>query len=300
MYLALLGITAAVQSIDLALSPKGRMKVGETTLPPLYEEAQAPKTEGSLLPRWCLDAFDVIFSLRGIGYEFGKGVYIPKDTRPAERSAFLKSTSYTFIKTYLVVDFVIAIIQQLPGIGSTAGGSLFSSSLPSIPRYLFSTFILFFSGAAMSAGFESLYSLGTLIGVGIFGQSPTAWPPLTSNPFAADSIGDFWARRWHQTLRRTFVVMGGIPGGWIAGRLGFVMGVFIASGLFHEFGAYAIGRGMDHRVTLFFTLQGVGVILEELWKRATGYRVGGWGGRIWAYCVMVCLGQMCRKCSSTV
>ena len=132
-----------------------------------------------------------------------------------------------------------------------------------------------------------------VLGVGLLGQTETQWPPLTDNPFKADSISNFWARRWHQMLRRTFIVMGGIPGGWIAGRPGAVLGTFIASGLFHEFGAYAIGRGIDHTVTLFFAVQGVAVILERLWHRWTGYYVRGWGGRAWAYLVMVPLGQIC-------
>lgn len=235
------------------------------------------------------------FSLRGIGWEFGKAVNVPKETRPLQRDAFLKATATIFMKNYLIVDLFIAIIQQLPGVGSTAGGSMFYTSLPSLPRYIVSTLIFFISGAAMTAGFEALYSLGTLIGVGILGQPSTAWPPLVANPFAAESLSDFWAKRWHQTLRRTFLVMGGIPVGYIAGRPGVVIGVFFASGLFHEFGAYAFGRGMDHRVTLFFTLQGVLILLESLWSGITGRRVGGWAGRLWAYLVMIPLGQMCRE-----
>ncbi|GJE92487.1 membrane bound O-acyl transferase family-domain-containing protein [Phanerochaete sordida] len=293
---ALVGITIAVQSVDLALSAKGRLKVGEKDLPALYEDSQGPRQHmqhPSRLPQWMLEALDVAFSLRGLGWEFGKGVNIPKDTRPQERSAFLKATAFTFLKTFPVVDLGIAIIQQLPGIGSTAGGSMFYTSLPSIPRYVASTAIFLLSGATMTAGFEALYSIGTLVGVGLLRQAPGAWPPLTANPFTAESLGDFWARRWHQMLRRTFMVAGGIPLGMLLGRAGAVFGAFFASGLFHEFGTYATGRGMDHRVTIFFVLQGVGVVLEGVWKQLTGRRVCGWPGRVWAYLVMVPLGQMC-------
>ena len=297
---ALLGLTVAVQSVDLALSPKGRLKIGEQALPALYEEVSIPTSNTfimSIVPHWSLDALEGISSLRGLGWEFGKGVSVPKDSRPLQRGSFVKATLTIFAKNYLIVDFILALIQLLPGIGSTAGGSLFYTSLPLIPRYITSTLILMISGAAMTAGFEALYSLGTLIGVGVLDQSPAAWPPLTCNPFAADSVGDFWARRWHQTLRRTFLVMGGLPAGWIAGRPGMIMGTFIASGLFHEFGVYVIGRGIDHTVTMFFTMQGVAVILEGLWRSATGRRVGGWPGRIWTYTFMVPLAEMCCKFS---
>lgn len=293
---ALLGITIAVQSIDLAFSEQGRLKVGEKELPPLYDDSNASSQQAgqsSLLPQWAAEAIDVAFSLRGLGWQFGKGVKIPKDNRPQQRDAFLKATAMTFLKGYFLVDLGIALIQQLPGIGSTAGGSMFYTSLPAIPRYIVSTLILLFSGATMTAGFETLYALGTLVGVGLLGQAPSAWPPLTANPFTTESLSDFWARRWHQTLRRTFIVAGGIPLGWVTGRAGVVIGAFIASGLFHELGTYALGRGMDHRVTLFFTLQGVAVLLEGLWKQLTGREVRGWAGRIWAYVAMVPLGQMC-------
>lgn len=235
------------------------------------------------------------FSLRGLGWEFGKGIYIPEDPRPQQRNAFLKATAFTFIKNFFFVDLGIALIQQLPGIGSTTGGSMFYASLPSMPRYTVSTLIFFLSGATMTAGFEALYALGTLIGVGLLGQAPGAWPPLTANPFTTESIADFWAHRWHQALRRTFMVAGGIPLGMILGRAGAVIGAFTASGLFHEFGTYALGRGMDHRVTLFFILQGVAVLLESIFKQVTGRRVCGWPGRLWAYLVMVPLGQICRE-----
>jgi hypothetical protein len=298
----LLGVTACAQSIDLALSTKGRLKVGENTLPPVYNEP-GPKHDGcsssGILPPWALDAFDTIFSLRGIGWRFGRHIYVPVDHKPiAQRPVFLALTVFEFIFYYLVADLLITLIQLLPGIGSTAGGSIFYADLPLVPRYALSTAITLVAGAAMTSGFEALYALATLVGVIIFKQPETAWPPLIDNPFAADSIADFWARRWHQVLRRTFMVMGGIPGGWIAGRAGVVMGTFLASGIFHELGAYAIGRGIDHRVTLFFTLQGVAVILEGLWQKTTGHRVQGWGGRIWAYLVMLPLAQMCCKYSA--
>ena len=96
-------------------------------------------------------------------------------------------------------------------------------------------------------------------------------------------------------MRRTFLVFGGIPGGWLAGRFGAVMGTFIASGLYHELGFYMINRGLDHRTTLFFVLQGVAMILERAYTSVTGSRVGGWKGRIWAYFWVLVVGQICSK-----
>ncbi len=172
---------------------------------------------------------------------------------------------------------------------------MYYADLPLFYRYSLSLAISILSGFTLISGFHVLNSTATLIGVGIFHQSPAQWPPIIDNPWAADSLHDFWTKRWHQTLRRTFLVFGGIPGRWIAGHTGLIIGAFLASGLFHEGGTYLLGRGIDHRVTLFFVLQGVGVLLEKTYKRITGRRLGGSVRRLWTYFFTLGLGQLARK-----
>ncbi|KAG9079334.1 hypothetical protein FRC06_007816 [Ceratobasidium sp. 370] len=120
------------------------------------------------------------------------------------------------------------------------------------------------------------------------------WPPLFDGPLEATSVRDFWSHRWHVLFRRTFLAGGGKPGaaagGYLGGlvdsvfaakgkndsrepntparrlgmRIGGVMGVFLASGLMHDWGAWGIGQGTEFRnVTGYFLLQGVAVIAEE-------------------------------------
>jgi hypothetical protein len=101
----------------------------------------------------------------------------------------------------------------------------------------------------------------------------------------------FWSKRWHQLFRQTFMVVGGYPGKRIAGDVGMVFGVFIASGLYHECGMYAMGRGFDHTVIVFFALQGPLLILERLWRHFTGRRVRGWMGRFWVYFILFIVAQ---------
>lgn len=74
------------------------------------------------------------------------------------------------------------------------------------------------------------------------------------------------------------------------------MGTFLASGLYHELGFYLVDRGLDHRVTLFFVLNGAGMIMEEIFRKWTGKRVGGWAGRIWAAVFLIGFGQWCSAC----
>ncbi|KAG9104010.1 hypothetical protein FRC06_006274, partial [Ceratobasidium sp. 370] len=118
------------------------------------------------------------------------------------------------------------------------------------------------------------------------------WPPLFDHPSRATSLRDFWTNRWQGSTRRCFAFSGGKPGrvvggyvgriiGKLAGlfstcggqesqmrsvgsRVGYVMGTFLMSGLAHDFGTWGMGQGMDlPRVTGYFLLQGVGVVLED-------------------------------------
>ena len=59
-----------------------------------------------------------------------------------------------------------------------------------------------------------------------------------------------------------------------------ILGTFLASGLYHGLGIYALGQGVDWVAVIFFAGQ-VGVLMvEKLWKRYTGTQVGGWPGRV--------------------
>ncbi|KAI0070015.1 hypothetical protein K474DRAFT_1713707 [Panus rudis PR-1116 ss-1] len=300
----LAGLTAIGMALDFALSQTDRMKVGERTLPAINEPERVPTDDdnakglvkpsnSSYFPKWYLDAMDALCSMRGIDWNFGKGVYVPPETRPLERNAWLKATFKLFLFNFIVGDFCETVIKLIPGIGDTTGGSLFRNDLPPFSRYVVSTVYMLLAAFTLSTGMAALTLGIALVGVGILGQSPTQWPPLIDNPWAAQSVSEFWAKRWHQALRRTFIIFGGIPGEYLFGRLGRIMGTFLASGLFHEFGTYLMGRGMDHRVTMFFVIQGVAVVLEWTFKKVTGKRVGGFLGRIWTYFFILGLGQMC-------
>ena len=294
----LIGLSLMARSIDFALTRQGVFKIGEKRLPAVHESVSRPDKPRSesvtrFLPHWACDTIEASIALRWIGWEFGKGVSVPPDTRPKERVAFLKATFWRFVKHLIIADFLLECIKVYPGIGSPVGGSLFLPRLPYLQRYTLSTIITILSGTAIISAFHALHYFGTLIAVGLIGQSPEHWPPLMNNPWASESISELWSKRWHQMLRRVFLVYGGIPGGWIAGRPGVVLGTFFASGLLHEFSIYVVGRGIDHRVTFFFTFQGVCVLLEVLWYKFTGRKVRGWGGRLWTYLIILTTGQAC-------
>jgi hypothetical protein len=290
------------KALEYALTPEGMLKIGESRPhePKGKEKVtsngharsidEKPSSDFVLASAFA-DAIHVAHEMRGIGWKFGAGTHIPKHNRPLERNQFLQLTVKSFIKSYLLLDFFESVIKLFPEVGTPAGGSIFYENLPIPQRYIVSTTIHMLTGISLLSGFNMVYDLMTLIAIYLCNDAPASWPPVLDNPWTADSMHVFWAKRWHQLLKRTFVVYGGFPGKWIAGDIGAVLGTFIASGLFHESAIYTMGRGFDPVVPAFFALQGPVLILERLWRIATGRRVGGWPGRLWVYLMMFVLAQ---------
>lgn len=305
------------RALDFAFVKDGRRKIGEVKIgedetPAISkkdvsdsddestsnEVPSAKRPLASYLPVWFEDSMEVLHALRGIGWDYGKGAYVPPETRPLERGSFLLATLVSFQRNFFIVDFLESILKLVPGVGSPMGGSMFFQNIPPFSRYVVSTAIHLATGTAFIAGFSMVYDLTTLLCVGLLRHEPSSWPPILDNPWISHSLHEFWAKRWHQLLRQTFLVFGGYPGQFLFGKLGLVVGTFIASGLYHECAMYAMGRGWDWRVITFFAFQGVAVILERVWRVVTGRRVGGWPGRIWVYFCIFVMGQQCGKPSS--
>lgn len=243
---------------------------------------QEPRSKNSYIATWLYDAIELVHTQRGLQWKFGQGIYIPKPTRPLERSAFLYATLISLFQNYLILDCLDTLLKIFPGVGSPMGGTMFYPVAPSI-RYTVSTIIHLISGTALIAGFRMLYDLITLIAVVCLDSSPLSWPPIMGNPWRAESMHTFWAKEWHQVLRQTFTIFGGYPGMLIAGDYGMVFGTFLASGLYHACSMHPTRRGFDYSTLVFFASQGPVLMLERLWKRITGRRVGGWMGMLWVY-----------------
>lgn len=287
------------KSLEYALTEKGMLKVGETRPGVMKGKSngqakangfgsqfvQEPQSKNAYIATWLYDAIELAHTQRGLQWKYGLGIYIPKPTRPLERTAFLRATLISFFQNYFILDFLDILLKLFPGVGSPTGGTMFYPLAPTL-RYTVSTIIHLISGAALIAGFRMIYDLITLIAVACLDSSPLSWPPIMGDPWHAESMHTFWAKEWHQVLRQTFFVFGGYPGMWIAGDYGMVFGTFLASGLFHACSLHSPSHGFDYSTVVFFALQGPVLMLERLWKRITGRRVGGWIGMLWVYLLM--------------
>ncbi|KAF9242514.1 hypothetical protein BU15DRAFT_43748, partial [Melanogaster broomeanus] len=259
-----------------------------------YQELSAytasPKHQ--LLPPWLYDTLEVMLAARGLGWQFGVGVHVPKERRPLERHAFIRATVISIIKNYVMLDASVSFIRLVPEVGSPQGGTIFRPYLPIPQRYILSTAINLATGACLVAGFEMTYGFITIFALTVLSSTPEMWPPIMDDPWRPDSLHIFWAKRWHQALRETFFVYGGFLGKWLAGNMGMLFGTFIGSGLYHELSAYALGKGFDWDVMLFFIVQAPLILLEKLWHRVTGHRVGGIYGSLWVYFCVLVTGQL--------
>lgn len=299
----------SAKAIDLAWRKEGMLKIDEIR-PGVLRKANDVKANGvahakpspsrlaSTIPAWLYDALEVIFSQRGLSWAFGIGVHVPHERRSLERNSFLSATLLSLVKNVLIFDLLESFIKLVPEVNTPYGGTIFKEELSFFYRYVLSTAIHVATGSCIIAAFNLIYDFFTIISVLLLGSSPCSWPPVTDHPFHSDSLHTFWSKRWHQVLRETFFVFGGFPGRIVAGNVGMMFGTFIGSGLYHEFAAYALGRGFDILVPLFFTLQAPLLLCEKGWYKYTGHRVGGLYGRLWVFFCMVILAQPLSTCLS--
>ncbi|EGN98307.1 hypothetical protein SERLA73DRAFT_183248 [Serpula lacrymans var. lacrymans S7.3] len=302
----LLAEALAAKAVHYALTREGMLRVGESS-PGIRPTVTAPKTSdgqtnGSAshgskttspqISQSCFyDTSELILSMRGLGWKYGVGVHVPKEHKSLERALFLKSTVLSFLQNFLILDFLESMIKLVPGVGTPEGRSIFFHDLPITQRFLLSTAIHVATGSCLLYGFQMIYDLITIIAVGLLQSPPSAWPPIMDHPWSSDSLHIFWAKRWHQVLRQTFIICGGYPGELLGGNFGMVIGTFIGSGLYHEFAIYAMGSGFDYRVPFFFAVQGPLLMFERVWRKVIGRRIGGVYGILWVYFCIIILGQ---------
>lgn len=93
---------------------------------------------------------------------------------------------------------------------------------------------------------------------------------LFPNVLAARGIGDFWSRRWNIGYSQMMQRLVGRPVEQLAGANAGLMAVFVASGFLHEIAITLPVRSGYGCPTIYFTLHGIGVLLEKRRGRPFG------------------------------
>lgn len=244
-----------------------------------------------------MDALDLAFTLRGQGWEWSRGVYIPRETRPTDRRGFtLYVVSSVVIHAFICVLLHNVIRSFSPtGIGAN-GGSIYDDTLPFHTRHLRATVISIIATFAIYAFIQTYYDVCTLVGILVLGHDPEQWPPAFDAPWRATSISDFWGRRWHQFCRRMFLVQGGYPLGYFFGKPGLVIGAFLSSAMIHHVGFAMLHGNSDNlgdwRLLVGFGMMAPIILAERAFRRLTGHRVCGFAGWVWSMTWFAVLGNL--------
>ena len=229
------------------------------------------------------NACDLCCNLRGLGWNWSKGVHIPRPMFKVE--SWLAFAALCLVRFLLYTTALSAVDLFTKGYApeGSDGWSIFDPSLPPRQRYLRSSILTVVAGFAVWMMVELMYQLLAFIFTLLFRQHPSQWPPLFDRPWFATSLTRFWARCWHQIVREWLVAIGSRPLEPFLGSHA-PIGAFVLSAIFHHIGVRGMDRGGDILgVGGYFVMHGVGVALERLFKRLTGRRVGGFGGWLWMW-----------------
>ena len=124
----------------------------------------------------------------------------------------------------------------------------------------------------------------------------------------ATSLHSFWGSRWHALFRRLFLHVGSKPATTVLSTVGAgkalqsaagAFGAFAVSGLMHESYNEAtsyLPRDPHYDTFKFFLLQPFGIILESIWTKSTGKKVGGWLGFLWTFAFLLATGNLMVDC----
>ena len=244
-------------------------------------------------PSTIMDALDLLSNLRGHGWEWSRGLYIPRETRPANRMGFIFCTFLSAVAHALITGALFRAVLSLAPTGVPGGSTIFDETLPFLVRYVRSSIISTFAAFGIYAMQQTAYDLCTILAILVLGQDPAQWPPAFDAPWRAISLGDFWGRRWHQFLRHTFLVLGGYPLSFVLGRMGIVLGACLASAVFHHIALVAFNNQVEYWwMLLGFGMMGPGILAERAFHQLTGRRVGGVVGWVWTMAWLLLWGNV--------
>jgi len=237
-------------------------------------------------PSTLMDALDLMTNLRGIGWDWSRGLYIPRETRPTHRIAFACYTFLSAVANVLLCSVFHQVVQTFTQ--GTRTLSIFDDTLPFPLRYLRASIISVAAAFMAHVGTQMNYDLATLVGVLVFWQDPAQWPPAYEQPWCATSLCALWGQRWHQTLRHTLLVCAA-P----FNRAWAIVAAFIASGLVHHLILLAYDSRVEAwRMLVGFGMMAPGMLAERAYCKATGHRVGGALGWVWTMAWMIMWGNL--------
>jgi alginate O-acetyltransferase complex protein AlgI len=126
------------------------------------------------------------------------------------------------------------------------------------------------AGQGLLAGWIAMVGFIFLLHFGLFALLSLFWqsrgldaPPLMKCPIAAQSLHEFWGRRWNAGFRDIVFALFFFPLARRFGTTAAALFTFVLSGLIHEL-VITVPAGAGYGLpTLYFALQGAGLMLER-------------------------------------
>ena len=121
-----------------------------------------------------------------------------------------------------------------------------------------------------AAGWVAWVGMAFVLHFGSFHVLALAWQragvnaqPLMNAPLLATSLADFWGKRWNIAFNQLahHFLFRPLAGQW--GRTGGLLATFAVSGLIHDLVISVSARGGYGLPTLYFLIQGVGLLFER-------------------------------------
>ncbi|HEY2895311.1 MAG TPA: membrane bound O-acyl transferase family-domain-containing protein [Pirellulales bacterium] len=144
------------------------------------------------------------------------------------------------------------------------------------------------------AGWAAMAGILLVLHFGVFQIMSWLWrragvdaQPIMNRPLLSRSLSEFWSRRWNLAFRdvaHTFVFRPLLP---IIGPRGATLAAFLVSGLVHDLVISVPVRSGLGLPTIYFLLQGAGVLLQHV---GLGKRLGlggGAAGRVFAALLVI-------------
>jgi predicted DCC family thiol-disulfide oxidoreductase YuxK len=124
---------------------------------------------------------------------------------------------------------------------------------------------------SLLVGWVGWIGLAFLLHFGVMHLLALTWrvPPIMRAPILAISLRDFWSSRWNTAFRDLAQVLWFTPLRRRYGAGAATFGVFLMSGALHELVISVPARAGFGLPTLYFALQGLGMLLERRWARNT-------------------------------
>jgi uncharacterized protein YqjF (DUF2071 family) len=144
-------------------------------------------------------------------------------------------------------------------------------------------------------GWTGMIGLVLIVHFGIFHWLSLAWrrfarvdaPPIMNAPVLARSVGEFWSARWNvgfHDLARRYCFN---PLRTRLGAAGALMATLIVSGIVHDMVITLPARGGYGLPTLYFTIQGLGILVDRTPVFRRAFRQRRWLGRAFALAVVL-------------